>query len=332
MDEKFEVVVQQQVGVIQWNFEQLKEALSEKMKEYEGLVYTEDNVKVAKADIATLRKLKKAISDKRIEIKEKCLEPYTLIEAQAKELNELIDKPINQIDVQLTEYEKNRKEAVRKKIQDYFDEIGKELPPDILLKVKELKYKPEWENATTAIKRWKQGVEDKVRAAKRDLDWIDETVEEELREGAIAAYKRNLELQDVMTEVTKARKQKEIILAKERERIAAEERAKAEAEARAKMEAEMKAKEAEKAVAPVQPPIKEEQNTPLNARLGVKSERNGEGLGNVQPATQNTVNEANTNADNSQAEIHTLRIKATASQWAKIKGYIEYCGARYREV
>ena len=97
MGEKFEVVVQQKVGVIEWNFEQLKAALAEKMKEYEGLVYTEDNVKVAKTDIADLRKLKKEISDRRIEIKNRCLEPYEVIEKQAAELTDLIDSLLTRL-------------------------------------------------------------------------------------------------------------------------------------------------------------------------------------------------------------------------------------------
>ena len=321
MAEELQVLVEQEVGVISWNFDQLKAALAVKMQEYDGLVYTEDNVKVAKTDIATLRKIKKAISDKRIEIKKKCLEPYEVFEAQAGELTELIDKPINQIDAQLTEYENNRREAVRVKIMAHFDYVGKVLPAPVLERVKALKYRGEWENATTAMKRWKQGVEDAVRATERDLLWIDETVEEEFWEAAREAYNRNLVLADVMTEVTKLRKQKEMILAKERERIAAEERAKA--------EAEMKAREREQAQADTPKTGGPEAN--LKVREHPEFVRNEPQLDKPQPTPQIAEKGPSRTEKGDMAEIYSLRIRATGEQIRKIKGYINYVGAVYRE-
>ena len=334
MDEQFEVIVQQRVGVIEWNFEQLKVALAEKMQEYTGLVYTEDTVKVAKSDVAALRKLKKAISDKRIEIKNKCLEPYEVIEQQAAELTQLLEEPIAQIDSQLSEYERNRKAKVKEQILAYFDEYGKELPEKVLTKLKELKYKPEWENATTTMKRWKQGVEDRVRAAERDVESIN-SLEEEFIETAIYAYLKSLDISEAMNEVAKARRQKELILAKERERIAAEERAKAEAEAKAKMQAELKAKlEAEKAARQAVPVPEEKpqiSDTPLSSKLGVKSEPNENSATIYHEDTQKPEMIPNRTDEGHKAEIHALRIKATAAQWEKIKAYISYVGAVYRE-
>ena len=321
MAEELQVLVEQEVGVISWNFDQLKAALAEKMKEYDGLVYTEDNVKAAKTDIAALRKIKKAISDKRIEIKKKCLEPYEVFEAQAGELTELIDKPINKIDVQLNEYEKIRREAVRNKIMGHFDFEGKVLPAPVLERVKALKYRSEWENATTAMKRWKQGVEDAIRATERDLKWIDETDEEEFWEAAREAYNKNLVLADVMTEVTKMRKQKEVILAKERERIAAEERAKA--------EAEMKAREKEQA--PVDIPKPREQEAVSDVREQPEFVRNEPQLNKPQPTTQIAEKGPSRIEEGDTAKIYSLRIRATDEQIRKIKGYINYVGAVYRE-
>lgn len=324
MDEQFEVIVQQQVGMVEWNFEQLKNALSEKMKEYDGLVYTEDDVKTAKNDLASLRKLKKEISDKRIEIKNRCLEPYEIIEAQAGELTELIDKPIGMIDGQLSEYEKNRREAVRKEIMKYFDEYGSGLPADILARVKELKYWDKWENATASRKSRVQGVMDAVKPVARDLETIMKA-EEEFRESALEAYKRNLSLNDALEEINRGRRQKEMILAKERERIAREEQAKAEAkiaEEKKKAEEELKKKLAEQ----------KQQDTPSESREGVKTAPKDIGATIPKAATQNSEKGLIRSSKDSEAEIVTLRIKATKAQLAKIKGYIEYCGAVYREV
>ena len=51
---------------ILFNYEELKAELTEKVQHYETLVYTDDQIKEAKADRAALNKLKKALSDERI--------------------------------------------------------------------------------------------------------------------------------------------------------------------------------------------------------------------------------------------------------------------------
>ena len=63
------------------NFEELKQALQQRLEEYKTLAYNQDSVKAAKKDKATLNKLKKAIDDKRKEIKKAYMQPYTLVEA-----------------------------------------------------------------------------------------------------------------------------------------------------------------------------------------------------------------------------------------------------------
>ena len=178
------------------------------------------------------------------------------------------------------------------------------------------------------VKRWKQGVEDRVRAAERDVESIN-SLEEEFIETAIYAYLKSLDISEAMNEVAKARKQKELILAKERERIAAEERAKAEAEAKAKMQAELKARlEAEKKQAEEKP---QNTDTPSSAKLGVKTEPNEVKATTPQEEPQKPNLAPNRGDTGDKAEIHSIRIKATAAQWEKIKAYINYVGAVYRE-
>ena len=221
----------------------------------------------------------------------------------------------------------------------YFDFEGKDLPVEVLMKLKETKYDPKWENVSTATKRWKQGVEDRIRTARRELLWIDETVEEEFKEEAVRVYTRNLAVTDVMNEVTRMRKQKEMILAKEREKIVAEANAQIEAniiatkeriaaEERAKAEARRKEEEESKN----RPEVNQTQNTPSNAILGAEKPSNVSQLNISAPTTQNVERGPSRSAENKGAEIHTLRIKATPEQFAKIKGYINYCGALCREV
>ena len=96
-------------ATLEFNFEDLKSALAERMELYRGLVVTEDGIKAAKQDRADLNKLREAIEAKRKEVKKACMAPYTEFEAKVKELVQLVDAPITAIDGQLKQYEEKRR-------------------------------------------------------------------------------------------------------------------------------------------------------------------------------------------------------------------------------
>ena len=324
-----EVIVEQKPGVINWNFEQLKTALAEKMKEYEGLVYTEETVPVAKKDIATLRQLKKSVSDKRIEIKKKCLEPYAVIEKQAEELTKLLDTPINQIAKQLEDYEKQRKAEARKQIVAYMDEKFANLPEDISNKLKTVIYDERWENASTAKKVWKQSIDEAHGRTQGDLAVIGD-IEEEFKPKVMKVYSVNLVLSEAVAKATELRNQKLEILARERERIAEEERRKAQEEMRKAKEALTGVQRGDNEQSGVNvPPI--EKNAPVESLGGSESVIGDSGPVNIdqwlgdyedpKPKTEKTDN----------TRFYELRIRATQEQIFKIRGYIEYTGAVYTE-
>ena len=85
-------------AVLEFNFEDLKKALAERMELYRGLVVTEDGIKAAKQDRADLNKLREAIEAKRKEVKKACMAPYTEFEGRVKELVQLVDAPIAAIE------------------------------------------------------------------------------------------------------------------------------------------------------------------------------------------------------------------------------------------
>ena len=61
---------------IEFNFEELKQELAEKVKMYETLVYTDDQIKEAKADRASLNKLKTALNDERLRLEREYMQPF----------------------------------------------------------------------------------------------------------------------------------------------------------------------------------------------------------------------------------------------------------------
>ena len=143
---ELQVVVNQEVGAIHWNFEELKTALAAEMKKYEGIVYDDDSIADAKRDIAYLRKLRTSVEDRRKEVKEKCLEPYKKeMDPQAKELVAIIDKPILELGGQVKAYEEEQKRQKKKEILNYMDEKFAELPEAIASKLKIKIYDSKWQ-------------------------------------------------------------------------------------------------------------------------------------------------------------------------------------------
>lgn len=93
---------------IQWNKEELEEAIRAKIAAYQNVVYTEDSMKQAKADRAELNKLVKAIEDRRKKVKEIVNAPYATFEVEVKEVLKLIQEPAGMIDRQIKEMEKKQ--------------------------------------------------------------------------------------------------------------------------------------------------------------------------------------------------------------------------------
>ena len=111
-----EVQISRNNGTIDFNFEDLKDALTAELELYKNLVFTEDTKADAKKTVAELRKLKKQISDKRIEVKKLYMQPYTDFEAKVKELDKLINEPITFISEQIDAFEQKRIEENMAKV------------------------------------------------------------------------------------------------------------------------------------------------------------------------------------------------------------------------
>lgn len=110
---------------ISFNAEEIKTELAQRLEKYNGLVYSEENIKEAKADRATLNKFKDAIEGKRKEMKKACLAPYESFETKIKEITAMIDKPILAIDTQVKNYEQAKKDEKLEGIKTFYaDRVG----------------------------------------------------------------------------------------------------------------------------------------------------------------------------------------------------------------
>lgn len=106
---------------ISFNYEEIKRELAETLTRYEGLVYSPDQMKAAKADKAALNKLRKALNDERIRREREYMAPFMDFKAKIADLISAIDRPVSLIDKQVKEYEEQKKLEKRKQIEEYFE-------------------------------------------------------------------------------------------------------------------------------------------------------------------------------------------------------------------
>jgi hypothetical protein len=102
---------------IEFNKAELITELKNSLAKYEGVKYGEEQIKEAKGDRANLNKFREALEERRKEIKGWWMKPYLKFEGDVKEVLELIDKPILEIDGQIKEYEERKKEEKKREIE-----------------------------------------------------------------------------------------------------------------------------------------------------------------------------------------------------------------------
>jgi len=95
---------------VQWNYEEVKLWMEDRLARYKGVVYDDTQIALAKTDRANLNKLAAAIDAKRREMKALYLQPYTEFDAQAKELTAMVKMQVDEIDAQVKAFENFRKE------------------------------------------------------------------------------------------------------------------------------------------------------------------------------------------------------------------------------
>lgn len=181
---EFSVQIKQPV-IISGNFEEMQQELSNMMQAYAGLEVTEENLPERKKDIATLRKIKTAIEDKRKSAKKDYEKPFKAFEAECKKLTGIIDKEIDRINSDMDVYEQKRK--ADKKIliaQLYAQNIGEYVDYVPLDSV----YRPQWENKTYTENAIITDIQAAVLTVENDLRTID-TMCDPWQEECKAVYK-----------------------------------------------------------------------------------------------------------------------------------------------
>ena len=207
---------------IDWNYEELKAEITEKAKIYETMVYTDDQIKLAKSDKAKLNHLKKALNDERIAREREYMKPFNEFKTQINEIISIIDKPVSIIDKQVKEYDQIKKQEKAKKCLELFEELNQDYNWLDYNKISN----PKWTNATFTLNKVQEEIEEKLKKIANDLNTLSSL--EAFSFEAIEEYKISLDVGKAIAEG-----QRLVTIQKRKEE---QERAKAEAEVRAQEE------------------------------------------------------------------------------------------------
>ena len=128
---------------VDFNYKELKKEIEEKTAPYKGLIVTEDAIPVAKTDLANLRKLEKAIDDRRKAVKKEYNAPYMAFEAQIKDILSDIQAAEGNIDGQIKEFERRSDEEKLGQIKVFYGLAFGDLAKNVQF---EKVYNPKWLN------------------------------------------------------------------------------------------------------------------------------------------------------------------------------------------
>lgn len=178
---------------IAFNYEELKKELSDKVKMYETLVYTDDQIKSAKADRSDLNRLKKALNDERIRREKEYMQPFNAFKARINEIIGIIDKPVALIDKQIKEYEEQQRKEKQEKIAEYYSFKNK----NEWLVFKQI-FDEKWLNASVSMKSIQAEIDEKLAVIENDLTTLSNLPEFAFE--AIETYKTTLDLNKSIAE------------------------------------------------------------------------------------------------------------------------------------
>lgn len=204
------------------NFDALEEQLDKKLDEYRGAVFTEDTKTIAKAEIASLRRLKKDIEDGRKTVKKKWMEPYDAFDKRMKILSTKVDEPINAINEQVQAFEEKRRQEKREEIHRMYEDCVSEYEESREFIVLDKLYDPKWENASVSMKSIKKDMAEKMSAIQTAVSSI-KAMRSDKELDALALYKRTLNLNDAIQMIMTYEQNKADALRREEERRQLEE-------------------------------------------------------------------------------------------------------------
>lgn len=178
---------------IEFNFAELRAWLTDITAQFDGLVYTDEQIGEAKADKAKLNNLRKTLSAERIRLKKEYMIPFDAFEAQIKELDGIAGRAVDQIDAQVKAYDEKRRQEKADKIANLWNQFIK---PDWL----DLGnvYGDKWLNASYSLKQIESDMIAIINKVNADINTLNAISDYSFE--AVEEYKRTLDLNRAIAE------------------------------------------------------------------------------------------------------------------------------------
>lgn len=213
-----------QLPKVLWNKDEVTAALNEMLSAYKGRQYTEDEIKDAKKDRASVNNIKNSLTAARRRVDQMYKEPVAAFDADIKELCGVADAVAGAIDDQVKQVEEARRADKRAQFEDAYNAaVGDDLAPLISL---DKIFDPRWLNASMAFSAGKQELLTRIETCRAEIDTLRTTCGEDF-ETVERVYLRDLSIRDALAEY------KRITDTREAQRRAEEAREAAEAARRA---------------------------------------------------------------------------------------------------
>lgn len=213
----------QRAGAVTCDFEGIKNSIEAQMKQYDGVVFTEETKADAKKTVANIRKDKKEFLDRVKEAKAIYMKPWDAFYEKATEVANLFDKPVNYINEQIEAFEESRKKEKIEKIKEIFGEMVFESEILEYLPLSKV-YSDKWLNATYTEKQIKEDIMTAKMNVKTGITTIM-SFESDVQAKALATFKETLNLPDAIKVITDYENNKKMALRLEKDRLREEARA-----------------------------------------------------------------------------------------------------------
>ena len=257
---------------LDFNFEEVKAWLGENLAAYRNMIVTEDGIAAAKSDKTKIRKISSAISEQRIAVKKRYLEPYQVFEANMKELSGMCDEASKNIDDQLKKFEEQRKAQKRAELLDFYQALN--APAWLTFERIE---NPRWMNVTFSMDEAHKEITEKVSAINADIESIS-GFDAEFADDMLLEYRKTLNVSGAIQRGNELRRMKQ-----EREQRRAAQEASERAKSAEREESEHRLAAAEKAArteqearehaSSAEPELEEPQIQVLDFRVHVTQEQ-----------------------------------------------------------
>ena len=223
------------IGSIKDNFEELKKSVAQQVQKYVGKTFDDTEIVAAKKDRAALNGMINDLEERRKVLKKKFNEPLVDFENRVKDVIAVIRKPLDEIDVQIKDYEERKKQEKDEEIQSFIKESLEKEDDKVVFDVGVL-FDERWLNASMSMKKVQEAIEEQISRTRQDVSTIRNLCkadkDEEILSMLLVSYKRTTNLAQVIEERSDILAQREAL---EKEKALAEERRKAEQEAEERM-------------------------------------------------------------------------------------------------